>query len=96
MLDIADEIIIGGGMSNPFLRQFYKYKLGITQIDMPKDESTLQSIMDKAARKGVKIHLPVDGVCAQKYDPKAPTIICDNADVPDGWEIFDKGPKTVA
>jgi phosphoglycerate kinase len=51
--------------------------------------------MDKAKAKGVKIHLPVDGVCAQSYSPTAPTIICENKDVPEGWEIFDKGPKTV-
>jgi phosphoglycerate kinase len=95
MINIADEIIIGGGMSNPFLRQFHGHKLGITKIDMPADPNTLQQIMDKAAAKGVKIHLPVDGVCAQSYSPTAPTIICDNKDVPEGWEIFDKGPKTV-
>jgi phosphoglycerate kinase len=95
MLNIADEIIIGGGMSNPFLRQFQGHQLGITKIDMPTDPNTLQQIMDKANAKGVKIHLPVDGVCAQTYSPTAPTIICDNKDVPDGWEIFDKGPKTV-
>lgn len=39
--------------------------------------------------------MPVDGVCAQKYDPKAPTIVCLNKDVPENWEIFDKGPETV-
>lgn len=96
MLNVADELIIGGGMSNPFLRQFYGHKLGSTQIDMPADPNTLQRIMDTAAAKGVKIHLPVDGVCAQSFSGTAPTIICENKDVPDGWEIFDKGPKTVA
>lgn len=95
MLNVADEIIIGGGMSNPFLKQFGGYKLGKTEIHMPSDPNELQKIMDKAAQKGVKIHLPVDGVCAQEYSPTAETIICENADVPDGWEIFDKGPKTV-
>lgn len=82
-------------MSNPFLRQFYGLKLGSTQVAMPEDPNTLQSIMDKAKQRGVKIHLPVDGVCAQKFDSKAETIIVDNANVPDGWEIFDKGPKSV-
>uniref|UniRef100_A0A1J3IFT0 Phosphoglycerate kinase n=2 Tax=Noccaea caerulescens TaxID=107243 RepID=A0A1J3IFT0_NOCCA len=95
MINIADEIIIGGGMSNPFLKQFYGHKLGITQTDMPKDPNTLQQIMDKAKAKGVKIHLPVDGVCAKEYNPNAPTIICKNENVPDDYEIFDKGPETV-
>ena len=95
MLNISDELIIGGGMSNPFLRQFDGHKLGITKIDMPQDPNTLQQIMDKAKARGVKIHLPVDGVCAQTYSPTAPTIICDNKDGPDGCEIFDEEPRTV-
>ena len=82
-------------MSNPFLRELGGYKLGSTEIHMPADPNALKNIMQKAREKDVKIHLPVDGVCAQAYDPKAPTIICDNENVPDGWEIFDKGPKTV-
>ncbi len=48
MLNVADEIIIGGGMSNPFLKQFEGHKLGCTRIDMPEDATTLQKIMDKA------------------------------------------------
>jgi len=71
MLNIADEIIIGGGMSNPFLKQFGGYKLGSTEIHMPSDPNELQRIMDKAKEKGIKIHLPVDGVCAQSYSPTA-------------------------
>jgi 3-phosphoglycerate kinase len=72
-------------MSNPFLRQFHGLKLGSTQVAMPQDPNTLQSIMDKAKERGVKIHLPVDGVCAQKFDSAAETIIVDNANVPEGW-----------
>ena len=95
MINIADEIIIGGGMSNPFLKQLGGFNLGSTEIHMPTDENALKNIIEKARVKNVKIHLPVDGVCAQSYSPTAKTIICDNADVPEGWEIFDKGPKSV-
>jgi hypothetical protein len=35
MINIADEIIIGGGMSNAFLRQFQNLKLGSTNVKMP-------------------------------------------------------------
>lgn len=72
-------------MSNPFLKEFGGYKLGSTEVHMPKDPNALKKIMEKAKAKNVKIHLPVDGVCAQSYSPDAKTIICDNADVPDGW-----------
>jgi phosphoglycerate kinase len=65
MMNVADEIIIGGGMSNPFLRQFGGFKLGKTEVHMPEDPKALQRIMDKSVEKNVKLHLPVDGVCAQ-------------------------------
>ena len=35
MIDIADEIILGGGMRFPFLEQIYGYKLGATQVLHP-------------------------------------------------------------
>jgi len=95
LLNIADELIIGGGMSNPFIRQFQGLKLGKTQIDMPENPNTLQGILDKARERGVKIHLPVDGVCAKEYSPTSPTSIYDNDKIPDDLEIFDKGPKSV-
>ena len=95
MINVADEIIIGGGMSNPFLRQLGGFKLGCTEVHMPADPTALKRIMEKARERDVKIHLPLDGVCAQSFSPTAPTIICDNKDIPEGWEIFDKGPKTV-
>jgi 3-phosphoglycerate kinase len=52
---------------------------------MPADPTSLKRILDTAKARGVKIHLPVDGVCAQAYSPTAPTIICENKDVPEGW-----------
>ena len=32
---------------------------------MPEDQNALRNIMEKAKARNVKIHLPVDGVCAQ-------------------------------
>lgn len=37
MINIADEIIIGGGMSNPFLKKLGGFNLGSTEIHMPED-----------------------------------------------------------
>lgn len=94
MINIADDIIIGGGMSNPFLKHLSGYKLGCTQVDS-SDKESLERIMEAARRKGVRIHLPVDGVCGQSYSGEVETRVYDNGEVPDGWEIFDKGPKSV-
>ena len=45
MINVADEMIIGGGMSNPFLRQLGGFKLGNTEIHMPEDPQALKRIM---------------------------------------------------
>ena len=37
MLNVADELIIGGGMSGPFLRELYGLKLGSTKVVMPEN-----------------------------------------------------------
>jgi len=80
MLKFADEIIIGGGMSNPFIRHIHGHKLGSTLDDM-NDSSAIQHIINKANEKGVKIHLPIDGVCAKSVSSTDPPVICDNKDV---------------
>jgi phosphoglycerate kinase len=95
MLNVADELIIGGGMSGPFLRELYGLKLGSTKIVMPKNPKIIRQIVKSAREKGVKIHLPIDGVCAQALNAHAPTAIFRNEDMPDGWEVFDKGPRTL-
>jgi phosphoglycerate kinase len=48
MLNVADELIIGGGMSGPFLKELYGYKLGSTKIIMPEDPTMIRKIIEKA------------------------------------------------
>ncbi len=59
-MNIANEIIIGGGMGYPFLQEIYKKDLGSTPVHLPKDVQILKEIMDKAQSKGVKIHFVKD------------------------------------
>lgn len=51
-------------MSGPFLRELYGYRLGSTKVVMPENPQLIRKIIQKAQEKNVKIHLPVDGVCA--------------------------------
>jgi phosphoglycerate kinase len=44
----------------------------------------------------VKIHFPIDGVCSQYLSNTGQTITCLNSEVPEGWEIYDIGPNSVA
>ena len=51
-------------MRFPFLEKMYGIKLGKTRVKYPKDHSKLDMIMNHAQRKGVKIHFPLDNICA--------------------------------
>jgi len=43
----------------------------------------------------VKLLLPVDTVCGDKFDPNANTLTVEAGEIPDGWEGMDIGPKTI-
>ena len=56
MLNVADEIIIGGGMGYPFLQEVFGYNLGITRVLLPENKNLLHDVVQKAKEKGVKLH----------------------------------------
>ena len=52
--------------------------------------------MQKAKDKGVKLLLPIDNVCGDKFENDCNIITVDSeAGIPDGYEGMDIGPKTV-
>jgi phosphoglycerate kinase len=96
LLDKADEIIIGGGMAYTFKKVLFGTKIGNSLFD-PKGAEIAQELFDKAKAKGVKIHLPIDYVAADKFAPDATTKAVEDAEgIPDGWEGLDAGPKSTA
>lgn len=95
LLDKADEIIVGGGMAYTFLKVLNDMPIGDSLFD-PEGAKIVQELMDKAKEKGVKIHLPVDFIAADKFDPEANTQPADaSAGIPDGWMGLDCGPKSI-
>lgn len=96
LIDKADEIIIGGGMAFTFKKVLTGMPIGNSLYD-PEGAKIVPELMDKAKAKGVKIHLPVDFLCADKFAPDANTQLTDDQKgIPDGWEGLDCGPKTGA
>lgn len=94
LLDKADEIIIGGGMAYTFKKVLDYMPIGDSLFD-PEGAKIVPELMEKAAAKGVKIHLPVDFVCADKFAPDAQTRPAAAKDgVPEGWMGLDAGPET--
>jgi len=94
LLDNANEIIIGGGMAYTFKKINEGMEIGTSLFD-PEGAKIVAELMEKAKAKGVQIHLPVDFVCAEKFDPNAESkIVDDQAGIPADWMGLDIGPKT--
>ena len=93
LLEIADTVIIGGGMAYTFSAAMGG-KIGNSLLEADWEEYALK-MMDKAKEKGVKLLLPVDTVCADKFAPDANSQVVKSGQIPEGWEGLDIGPETV-
>ena len=93
LLEIADTIIIGGGMAYTFSAA----QGGKTGKSLLESEwmDYANEMVKKAADKGVKLLLPVDTVIADRFAPDADTAVVKAGQIPDGWEGLDIGPETV-
>ena len=93
LLEIADTIIIGGGMAYTFAAaQGGKIGTSLLEADW---EDYANEMVKKAADKGVKLLLPVDTVVADAFAADAQSQVVPAGEIPDGWMGLDIGPKTV-
>ncbi|MCQ2279386.1 MAG: phosphoglycerate kinase [Bacteroidales bacterium] len=93
LLEKVDSLIIAGGMSYTFLHAMgVKIGNSLLEEDMVP---VAKDIIKKAHLRGVDIFLPIDNVCADKYDNNAKQFITTHNDMPDGWEGMDIGPRTI-
>ena len=92
LLEKADTIIIGGGMSYTFLKaqghEIGKSLLEADRLDYAKD------MIEKAKAKGVKFLLPVDHMCAAEFSADAEAVTAEG-DIPADMMGMDIGPKTI-
>ena len=93
LLEIADTIIIGGGMAYTFSAA-QGGAVGDSLLEADWKDYSLEMIQ-KAKDKGVKLLLPVDTVCADAFAPDAKSQVVRAGEIPDGWEGLDIGPETV-
>ena len=93
LLEIADTIIIGGGMAYTFSAA-QGGKVGGSLLEEDWKDYSLEMIQ-KAKDKGVKLLLPVDTVIADAFSPDANAKVVRSGEIPDGWEGLDIGPETV-
>ena len=91
----ASVVCIGGAMANTFLlAQGTPVGASLAEPDMA-DQAT--AIAAEAKRRGCALLLPVDAVIAESpdADPRARPVDLSEETIPDGWSIFDVGPRTI-
>ncbi len=94
LVKTCDTIVIGGGMAYTFLKvQGYKIGKSLVEDDFLE---TAKSFLSAAEKKGVKVVLPCDHVCASAFAEDAEPVLIDGVDIPDDLMGMDIGPKTTA
>ena len=93
IMDVVDDIIIGGGMSFTFVKALG----GSIGNSIHEDEmmNTALDILQAAKNKNVKIHLPVDVVCSTEFSNNGKQNIFDIDKIPDKFEGMDAGPRSL-
>ncbi|MFI2856317.1 phosphoglycerate kinase [Paenibacillus sp. JSM ZJ436] len=92
LLTLADNIIIGGGLTYTFLKA-QGHEIGLSLCDDSKLDTAL-GFLEKAKELGKNFYLPVDIVVADDFSASANTQIVGIDGIPAGWEGVDIGPKT--
>ena len=93
LLEKVDTLMIGGGMAYTFFKA-QGYSVGNSLCEPDKCELAL-NLMEKAKAKGVKLLLPVDTKVGKEFKPDTESKTVAWTEIPDEWEGFDIGEKTI-
>ncbi|MGB5473151.1 MAG: phosphoglycerate kinase [Gammaproteobacteria bacterium] len=90
--DKVDQMVVGGGIANTFLKATGKnVGKSLCEDDLVP---TAQGLIEKMKGRGASIPIAVDVVCGKKFDENEPAVLKDAGDVEDDEMIFDIGPKS--
>ena len=94
LLNKVSAMIIGGGMAFTFVKKLSGMNIGSSLFD-EEGFKIIDKLMTKAQEKGVRIHLPIDFVTADKFAESAATGTATlESGIPDGWMGLDIGHKS--
>lgn len=93
LMEVADNILIGGGMAYTFARAM-KGKIGDSLVEDDKLDTAL-GVMELAKRTNTNLVLPTDNICADAFSEEANTRVYPTNNIPDGWMGLDIGPATI-
>eukprot|EP00546_Thalassionema_frauenfeldii_P005664 CAMPEP_0178928832 /NCGR_PEP_ID=MMETSP0786-20121207/20168_1 /TAXON_ID=186022 /ORGANISM="Thalassionema frauenfeldii, Strain CCMP 1798" /LENGTH=417 /DNA_ID=CAMNT_0020604831 /DNA_START=123 /DNA_END=1373 /DNA_ORIENTATION=- len=95
LIDQSDNIIICGGMAYTFLKTCFGMNIGKSLFDK-KGAELAPSLLEKAEKKGCKIHLPCDWACGEDFkNDQEIKFVTQEEGIPDGWEGMDCGPESM-
>jgi len=90
LLEVADKVLIGGGMAYTFLKAQGK-EIGLSLLE----EDKVDFAKDLLERAGDKIILPVDCKVAKEFSNDAEITVVSADEIPTDQEAMDIGPKSV-
>ena len=93
LLDKVDTLMIGGGRAYTFFKA-QGYNVGNSLCEVEKTDLALEE-MKKAKAKGVKLLLPIDTKIGKEFKPDTESKTVAWTEIPDEWEGFDIGEKTI-
>ena len=92
-IELADNIIIGGAMSNTFIKALGG-NIGNSLYEENKLSLALD-IIDKAEKNNVKLVLPVDSKCSKSLGDQENILIFESNKIENKYSSFDIGPKSL-
>jgi phosphoglycerate kinase len=93
LMNIADAMLIGGGMAYTFLRA-QGMVIGKSLVEEDKIDLAKKILAD-AKQKNFKFLLPLDNVIAREFKADAPPSVVDVSAIPADQMGLDIGPKTI-
>ena len=93
IIKIADDIIIGGGMSFTFSKALGG-NIGKSICEDSMIDTSID-ILKTAKKNNVKIHLPSDVICAIDFDNNSTSKVFEIMNIDDNFQGMDAGPNTL-
>jgi len=88
----VDQLVVGGGIANTFLKATGKnVGKSLCEDDLV---DTARALIEKMNARGASIPIAVDVVCGKQFDENEPAVLKDPDAVEDDDMIFDIGPKS--
>lgn len=93
LLNIADNILIGGGMMYTFLKA-KGYNIGKSLLEEDKLDLA-KNLIEKAKLNNINLLLPIDTVVAKEFNNNTEFFTTDADNIPDEYMGLDIGKKTI-